>query len=1275
MTTLNEQSRHLESLVIATRRRLRRNAVLTGASVLGLAAIGWLLLASAADAVIVLPGWARWMAWVVLLGLILGILVAWVLWPAIRPMPLQRVAFAIERVLGKMNNRLVSVLDLHETSRSSTGSPADALPAEDRPFVRRLIDQTSERLRDYRVEQVADPAALRRVAVALAVAFVVAGTASLILSERLPTAMQRVILPAASIPPATGVEIAGHPGDVDVLQGEPVRLTAVIERGDVQRMSVRIRGDSGRWTTYPMERVAEGRFAFELGSVAESFDYQFVGGGTWTLPDRVTMVRRPILESVEAAVHLPPYMKRPEPRPADPGSGQISAVAGSTIRVVATLQGQANRGRIELFTARTESAEKTVDREQVWFDDELPAGAETTGTWRWTTGQVHTGERAHTFPWNREPYGFRTRIEPMTVTSDRPMFLYARVDPDDPPGQLRVTVHGKADRTATLVWGEPLDEKQKAQPDTRRLGPLPDPGRWQRLLITADDLTGGDLLAKSDEASIDVHGMGFAIDSGSVRFDRTGTLRRVTEQVETTTLESIDTIALQRDAETGKWFGDLPVERDARFRLGFTSAAGHESPTMQPVRIVATVDQPPSLVVQQPGESVTLREARPLPVVVRALDDYGIARVDLEVGPTSDRFDTSRKLSEPDEPVTNRLAMGAIDPAAHGMEPGDARFYRFVVTDLAGQSTHSPPYRFALADEQYVDAKRAQHLQKLGGLMEGLDGLLGDQSRLAETLGEALRLLPAGVRAELEDGELQLVHAEGETLDAASAREAVELWNDAMGDEQRAELAELAERVRQQSAELAERMRQAAAEARASQTSLPMEAEALADLSEQLDQLSRDASTDAESLDPATLAELAELSDDQRAAAMQQQLDALQRARQDLAENPAAAQQQMEAMLTRMRARQMQQQIDALQQHMQQQQQAMQQAAQRAEALAEQAETAEAEELGEISRETREELDPETRELLERARDLLRQQQADAAEDAGPPAPWTPPGESVERLPVERDTPAEEEQDSLDPEQLAELDKQALRERIEELEKGEDADWWDQPVDAPGDAQTAEQSERYEGRQRETEEGEADPRDPAAAATPREMLAEHNRGLAQSLTENSERMRGASSEVGRMLEQLNRAATGQASGQTAGQSGGESGSMSAEQVAQLRQMMGSAEMQQAMRMAATAARQSAGATRGAQADSAASAAAAAAAASAESAMSGGGGGGLRPGGFVIEGDLGELEVDPNQSAAVYRLPPAVRQPLLEGMSQEGPEAYQKLIDTYYRELSRRAEDQ
>lgn len=41
----------------------------------------------------------------------------------------------------------------------------------------------------------------------------------------------------------------------------------------------------------------------------------------------------------------------------------------------------------------------------------------------------------------------------------------------------------------------------------------------------------------------------------------------------------------------------------------------------------------------------------------------------------------------------------------------------------------------------------------------------------------------------------------------------------------------------------------------------------------------------------------------------------------------------------------------------------------------------------------------------------------------------------------------------------------------------------------------------------------------------------------------------------------------------------------------------------------------------------------------------------------------------DMAPAVYRLPPALRQPLLLGMRERGPDGYQRLIEAYYRRLS------
>jgi hypothetical protein len=59
----------------------------------------------------------------------------------------------------------------------------------------------------------------------------------------------------------------------------------------------------------------------------------------------------------------------------------------------------------------------------------------------------------------------------------------------------------------------------------------------------------------------------------------------------------------------------------------------------------------------------------------------------------------------------------------------------------------------------------------------------------------------------------------------------------------------------------------------------------------------------------------------------------------------------------------------------------------------------------------------------------------------------------------------------------------------------------------------------------------------------------------------------------------------------------------------------------------------------------------------------------RPG-QALQRAAAPLGSDPRDRAQLYKLPPRVREPLLEGMQEKGPEGYQPLIDAYFRELSK-----
>jgi len=49
-------------------------------------------------------------------------------------------------------------------------------------------------------------------------------------------------------------------------------------------------------------------------------------------------------------------------------------------------------------------------------------------------------------------------------------------------------------------------------------------------------------------------------------------------------------------------------------------------------------------------------------------------------------------------------------------------------------------------------------------------------------------------------------------------------------------------------------------------------------------------------------------------------------------------------------------------------------------------------------------------------------------------------------------------------------------------------------------------------------------------------------------------------------------------------------------------------------------------------------------------------------------DADRRGLDPATRAAIEKLPPHVRDPLLEGMRQRGPEAYRGVIEAYFKRL-------
>ena len=1229
---LTTDARDLTDLLATTRRQLRRTWLITGAALVLVASAGWLTLAACLDMILPMPVPMRVLAAVVFWSLLLGTLLAAVIWPVLRPMRDMRVARLIESVLPSMKNRLISSIDLHQraTRDPERGGSVNGV------FYQRLLSDTRARLEAYRIDMVADPRHAKRSSLAAGAVLVLLIVLVAVFHEAMPSAIARVLRPTAPIPPVSHIRIAA-PGDVTVLQGDPLTLTATLTRGDTDDMLLRLRTPGQAEAHYPMTRSvdAQGRttFSFAFSRVQESSVYQLEGGGTWTAPARITALPRPVIEDVVASIAMPPYMGIDGLMPVPPEAAQIIVPEGGMIVLSAVVQHAPSKGRVTLLESVTQTREVTEERERVWIDDRLPADAEVFDDATWVSSPAYSGEASLLLDESHPRVAFHTRLDELVLSKDQSLALYLRAEAMSLPGEITVGVR---------VRGQKEDATWAIDPASRT------PGQWVRVDRAAKDL--GVTAFKGDTARI--YGLWIKAAGGRVHVDRITSLQRTTTTKTDTVLNPLEELAMTREAQ-GPWIGRVPVARDMALTLTFANAHGHESLPMAPISVVAAKDQPPTVIVEKPGRSVTLDVVEPVPLVIRAMDDYGVDAVGVAYATAGDAFADPQWIREFEEPQQSQLAMTALNPADHGLTPDKPLRYRVAVRDRKGQIGYSPTLELRLKPPQ-GDARKTP--PPVGSkLLEGLSKLLDVQAAIAQVPADLLSTLTLTPEGKLE------VPPDA-SLDAQQVEQLKQLQG--LLDQER----KLLEALQRQFAE-------AAAKAEDSPLATTAEAQALDAMRQELAELARQDSP----LSP---------EDAQALEQMGEQLEAMNAARDQWSQDADAAQQQMEDALARMQAQQAAQQLSRLDEAIAAQRAKLDEMAGQMGQLQREAMTAPTAQAMQDVSQQQAELDPQAMEAMRQAQQVAEAgqlQQAQAMQDAMPPAPWTPPGRQIEGMPVEQDTP----------EETPPAPAPAPGSETGPAGKQDDAlaeqNWWDQPVDAPPESVTLQESERFADRQRPVEApppapaapgqaGDAPPQPeqtaenfqqeltqnsndhrpaaPGAAAappTPRQLLVQHQGQMMQALQQSSQGLAQAQQQLGQLQQQM----------QGMAQPPGEAGQPA--QPGQAAQAMGQA-MASPQMAAAAAMAQAMAAAQQAQAAQAAQAGPPGQSPSLtppQGPSLGPDSVQLRPGSLIVA-ELGDLP--PDRRATLYRLPAEVRQPLIRGMTEKGPQGYQPLIDAYFRSL-------
>jgi hypothetical protein len=737
----------LYRLIRTTRSLLRSSWVATG---LGLTVGLWFgALAAVALADLLVPLWPVFR----LTGLLLVVVPAvWafivgVVRPLFRRLRPGQVARRIEKHIPGIHNRLVSCIDLAE-NQQPTHSPA---------FYRRLLTEALERIKGFRARTVIDFLSLRKAGVFAFASLAAFGLAFVLFSDRLPTAMARIFAPFADIPPASGVVFTVTPAEnAKVLRGEDLVFRVKVEKGEARDFRVKLSSDQAEKPVWhDLKKVEDNlwQVAVNSGSIGAGFEHRFqfrvYGGGTWSKQYQVAVLDRPALLDLHTVLHYPEYMGIGEPKVGPPQIADVTGPEESQVEVVVQAEGAVQEGEIQFLASRIGRIEPNNQMERVWFQDQIPPGARADGTWQWE--QRKGGRPAHTEPPAVGAHGhwFEAVSEKWPVQAGEHLFTYVYIDAANPPEALMLEWHDGTGWEHRAFWGQDKFKEGKTDsPSRRRLGPLPAAGKWVRLEVPAE------LVGLSGHM---IHGLGFKLYGGRCYWSGSGTLR-----VEEPRLVPVQTFAM-RATEGNQWSGKFPLRGTGLYRVELRNELGYANKPMKEARFVAIPDNPPQIVLERPGADMTLSAPAKVPLVVAAFDDFGLGEVSLAIqrgdkGPWETRVVKRYAKPQAADSIVTNLDL----PALNGKTGETVRYYA-EAKDRKGQVARTPDFLVRItADPSAADRQLADLEKSQDPFRQKLLNLIAQQAKVRDkveklnaqyaTLDEKLKVAESNIKpAETKD--------------------------------------------------------------------------------------------------------------------------------------------------------------------------------------------------------------------------------------------------------------------------------------------------------------------------------------------------------------------------------------------------------------------------------------------------------------------------------------------------------------------------------------------
>ncbi|RPH91966.1 MAG: hypothetical protein EHM72_18115, partial [Calditrichaeota bacterium] len=164
-------------------------------------------------------------------------------------------------------------------------------------------------------------------------------------------AVLRLMQPHKNFADKAGLQFFIRPGDLTVLKGDPVALTAVLSDSTLSTAELVVKSQSGT-KVIPLKKAAGDSFRYQVESVRDTLDYFFRAKEQQSPLYHLFPVERPFLRSFKAFIQPPAYSRRSSFYGED-NVGDVTALKGSVISLSGFISKEIEQGYLQFSDSVT----------------------------------------------------------------------------------------------------------------------------------------------------------------------------------------------------------------------------------------------------------------------------------------------------------------------------------------------------------------------------------------------------------------------------------------------------------------------------------------------------------------------------------------------------------------------------------------------------------------------------------------------------------------------------------------------------------------------------------------------------------------------------------------------------------------------------------------------------------------------------------------------------------------------------------------------------------